>query len=159
MTYAWYVAQTKPNMEQQVVRRLDDQDFTTYCPFLTVRRGIHIRQEPLFRSYVFISLELDEERWKDVTSTKAITHLLPRSDAPLAVSTMDVEMLKKAEIAGFFRSGRIAPGDRVKVFRGKLAGQVLECIESGEDRLRALWSCMNRSVVVDLATADVSVER
>jgi transcriptional antiterminator RfaH len=166
MAFEWYVAKTKPNAERAAARELNNQLFASYLPWLTVRTAHNgamvTRREPLFRGYIFIALDLDddpEERWKKVNSTRAVTTLLPRSDSPLPISTDEVDGLRQAELAGHFRAGDVVPGDRVKVFRGSLAEQVLECIESHGNRIRCLWSCFGALRVVEVPLANVTVLR
>jgi transcriptional antiterminator RfaH len=163
MAYEWYVAKTKPNVERKAKEWLEDQSFACYLPWLLIRKAhygsmISIR-EPLFRGYLFVSLDLDEDGWKCVNSTRYVMGLLPRPDFPLAISTSEVEGLRLEEQAGHFRAGDVFPGDRVRVFRGFLADQVLECIASQGDRIKALWACFGAPRVVDVPTADVTVLR
>lgn len=164
MAFAWYVAQTKPNAERIAVRRLNEQSFTTYLPLLTSRHAkngrVTERKTPLFRGYLFISLDLLDDYWKRVNSTYAVLALLPRSDNPVSIAGRHVESLRTAELNGYFRAGAILPGDRVQVFRGTLAGQVLECIDGGGgSRIKCLWSCLGAMRVVSVPIVDVTVMR
>lgn len=163
MAVAWYVAQTKPNAERQATRRLKAQAFAVYVPMLrnrTASRGtVREQSTPLFPGYVFVRLDLDdpEGHWKAVNSTRAVLTLLPTSERPAAVRAEDVEGLQQAEAQGVFRRGIVAPGERVKVFRGNLANQVLECVANEGERLRCLWYCLGAHRVVSVPAANVLV--
>lgn len=162
------MAQTKPNAEKAASRRLDDQDFATYLPWMTLRapgrRGkMVLEREPLFRSYLFVWLDVEDdpdEAWKRVNSTKAIQTLLPHSDCPLAIPIGEVESLQEAERAGNFVYPRsIATGARLRIQDGMLAGQVLECLTYDGRRglVQALWDCLSRKTVVTIPLNGVRV--
>jgi len=157
----WYVCQTKPNSERQVRRRFEDQGFLAYLPLLSARRAINgrilERKAPLFPGYVFVTLDTDDDEWKPATATKGVLTLLPSSERPRAISARDVEAIRSAESAGLFRSGVVRPGERVRMFRGTLVDQVLECIESKGDRLKLLWNCLGAPRVVYARISDVTV--
>jgi transcriptional antiterminator RfaH len=163
MAALWYCCRTKPLLETTAQRRLLDQRFTTYLPMLTLRRPFKGRvlefREPLFRNYLFVKFDVHDigERWRQINNTKAIASLLPRTEAPDPIADAEVERLQEAEHEGYFRSGIIIPGDRVKVFRGTLVGQVLDCIECRKNRIVALWSCLGSQTRVVLALSDVGV--
>ena len=165
MTFRWYVASTKPNSESKAQRELDRQGFHSYVPRNRVRQVTRGRvgeiSEPLFRGYVFIALDLDgeTEKWKAVNSTRAVMTLLPSGEHPLPILDADIDGLKRAESSGFFRSGMVVPGEKLRVFRGTLVGRVLECISSSADRVQALWDCFGQRVVVSVGLQDVLVMR
>lgn len=164
MAQEWYCARTKPLLETTAERRLQDQGFTTYLPRLTCRKPLKgrmvERREPLFRSYIFVQLDIgfgSGEIWRQVNSTKAVQSLLPYSDSPEAINHIEIEKLQDAEGQGFFRSGIIIPGDKIKVFRGTLVDKVLECIETRRNTVVALWACFGSQRRVVLRLSDVGV--
>lgn len=164
MAIEWYCAQTYPLREMAARRRLRDQEFDVYLPLETVRRPISGRvvdqQKPLFPGYLFVQLDLDddpEQRWKGVSYTKAIMSLLPSSERPEIIQRSQIERLADFEKQGFFKRGTVRPGERVRVWRGMLADQVLECIESHDDRIRCLWNCFGAPRVVNLRISEVTV--
>jgi transcriptional antiterminator RfaH len=163
MTQAWFVARTKPLLEGLAEERLQNQGFTTYLPLLTNRqpfKGRMVeRRAPLFRSYLFVQLDVSDpgESWRAVNSTRAIQSLLPRPERPEPIRPGEIEGLADAELQGFFRKGVILPGDKIKVYRGTLVGQVLTCLEQRRDSVVALWTCFNSETRVILRTTDVGV--
>jgi transcriptional antiterminator RfaH len=166
MAANWYVARTKPLLEAVAEERLQAQGFATYLPLLTSRapyRGRMLeRRAPLFRSYLFVQLDLSQangEIWRAVNSTRAVQSLLPRPEKPQAIAPGQIEGLAEAELEGFFRRGAIIPGDKIKIWRGTLTGQVLTCIECRRDSVVALWSCLNHETRVILRASDVGVYR
>lgn len=163
MPFRWYVAQTKPNAEAAAERRLRKQNFVNHFPRLSVRvvhRGQVIESVvPLLPSYIFVLLNLDanDDRWKRVNSTRAISHLLPASDRPLPIPSTEIHEIIQAEFEGFFRKGQVQPGQRLRVFRGELANQIIECLDSVDGRVSALWACMGQKVKVSVPLDDVTV--
>jgi transcriptional antiterminator RfaH len=164
MPHEWFVARTKPLLEAIAEERLQNQGFTTYLPLLTSRvphRGRVIeRRAPLFRSYLFVRLDLSDasgEMWRQINSTRAVQSLLPRPERPEPIPASQIEGLAECELEGFFRKGLILPGDKIRVYRGTLAGQVLTAIACRRDSVVALWSCFNTETRVILRAADVGV--
>jgi|SRR5262249_39829702 len=161
MPYDWYVCQTKPNAERQVWRRFNDQNFIAYLPLLSARKAvngrIYERKAPLFPGYVFISLDMTSEIWKPATQTRGVLHILPHSDSPRAIAAHHVEDIQRAEGEGLFKCGVVRPGEKVRMFRGTLVDQILECLESKGDRLKLLWNCLGAPRVVYARLADVTV--
>jgi transcriptional antiterminator RfaH len=166
MAANWYCARTKPLLEALAEERLKNQGFQTYLPLLTSReprRGRMIEQRaPLFRSYLFVKLDLEGdagESWRQVNSTRAVHSLLPRAEDPRPIAQREIERLAEFELEGYFRCGVIVPGQKIRVWRGSLAGQVLTCIERRRDCVVALWACLNSETRVILQASDVEVYR
>lgn len=164
MSADWYCARTKPLLEALAEQRLNNQGFETYLPLLTSRdphKGRVVeRRRPLFRSYLFVKLDLSAsggEVWRQVNSTRAVHSLLPRPEDPKPIPASEIERLAEFELEGYFRRGIILPGDKIKVYRGTLAGQVLTCLARRRDSIVALWACLNRETRVILRTSDVGV--
>jgi len=166
MAHAWYVVQSKPNAEREALRRLRNQSFECYLPMLTVRRYVRGRMcerlEPLFRGYLFVKMAIDDiedHAWKAVGSTQGVLTVLPTCEHPEAVRDSEVDALIDAELHGYFRLGAVLPGERLKMFRGSLVNQVLECIKVQGERISCLWSCFGAQRVVHVHLADVTVLR
>ena len=152
MSYRWFVAQVYPNCESVVERRLNRQLFATHLPRRTTRvprRGkIMERAGPCFPGYLFVLLDLAGEAWKSACYTRGVLRLLPVSERPLPVQTSEVLELHQAELDGALVSGIVTPGSRLRVYRGALARQVIECLAVDDERglVKALWDCFGRKV-------------
>jgi len=152
MSFRWYVAQVYPNAEAVAERRLNRQLFATHLPRRTTRtprRGrIVERLNPCFPGYLFVLLDLASESWKGACYTRGVLRLLPVSERPLPVETSEVLELHQAELDGALVSGTVAPGSRLRVYRGALARQVIECLAVDDEKglVKALWECMGRKV-------------
>jgi transcription antitermination factor NusG len=152
MALRWYVAQTYPNTEAAAERRLNRQLFMTHLPRRTTRTPRHGRivehVGPCFPGYLFVLLDVTGEAWKGACYTRGVLRLLPVSERPIAVRAEEVIELHEAEIDGALVSGLVNPGSRLRVYRGVLARQVIECLAVDDERglVKALWDCMGRRV-------------
>jgi transcription antitermination factor NusG len=163
--FRWYVCQTHPNAEAAAERRLNRQLFATHLPRRTTRvprRGkIMERAGPCFPGYLFVLLDLVGESWKGATYTRGVVRLLPVSERPLPVETSEVLELHQAELDGALVSGIVTPGSRLRVYRGALARQVIECLAVDDERglVKALWDCFGRKVETVVPLDAVTVLR
>jgi transcriptional antiterminator RfaH len=150
--FRWYVAQVYPNAEAAAERRLNRQLFATHLPRRTTRtprRGrIVTRLNPCFPGYLFVLLDIAGEAWKSACYTRGVLRLLPISECPLPVQTAEVLELHQAELDGALVSGIVTPGSRLRVYRGALARQVVECLAVDDERgiVHALWEALGRRV-------------
>ena len=165
MTYRWFVAQVYPNSEAAAERRLNRQLFATHLPRRTTRvprRGkIMERAGPCFPGYLFVLLDIAGEAWKAATNTRGVLRLLPVSERPLPVQTSEVLELHQAELDGALVSGIVTPGSRLRVYRGALARQVVECLSVDDERgvVHALWEALGRRVECSVPLDAVTVLR
>ena len=165
MAYLWYVAQTHPNAEAAAERRLNRQFFATHLPRRTIRAPRHgkivARAAPCFPGYLFVLLDVAGEAWKSACYTRGLMRLLPISERPLPVQTSEVLELHQAELDGALVSGIVEPGSRLRVYRGALARQVIECLAVDDERglVHALWNCMGRRTEITVPLDAVTVLR
>lgn len=163
--FRWYVCQTHPNCEGAAERRLNRQLFATHLPRRTTRvprRGrIMERAGPCFPGYLFVLLDIAGEAWKAATNTRGVLRLLPISERPLPVETTEALELHQAELDGALVSGIVTPGSRLRVYRGALARQVIECLAVDDEKglVKALWDCFGRRVETVVPLDAVTVLR
>ena len=93
----WYAVYTKPNYEKKVASLLSKRKIENFCPLNSIkiqsfRRGKTIK-EPLFKSYVFVNLTLDE-----ITQIKGIDgviSLLYWMGKPAIIKGQEIEAIKE----------------------------------------------------------------
>jgi transcription antitermination factor NusG len=65
LTSHWYALYTKPRWEKKVHALLTDKKIESYCPLNKVRKKWSDRmktvEEPLFKSYVFVRVNEEEQ--------------------------------------------------------------------------------------------------
>jgi transcriptional antiterminator RfaH len=143
MTSRWYVVQTQPHAESKAMGHLIRQDFAVYLPRYLKRRR-HARKvdmvaAPLFPRYLFVTVDLETQRWRSIQSTTGVSRLVCNGDEPAPVPPAVVEALQGREDAGGFvqleRCPQFAPGERVRVVDGVFADS-LGLFEGMADRER-----------------------
>jgi transcriptional antiterminator RfaH len=143
MTSRWYVVQTQPHAESKAMGHLIRQDFSVYLPRYLKRRR-HARKvdmvaAPLFPRYLFVTVDLETQRWRSIQSTTGVSRLVCNGDEPAPVPPAVVEALQGREDAGGFvqleRRPQFAPGERVRVVDGVFADS-LGLFEGMADRER-----------------------
>ncbi len=159
----WAVANTKPSREAVARDGLERQDFTVYCPMLK-KRVRHARQtrdvmRALFPGYLFVQMPRETARWRPISFTTGIRHLVKCGDGPGVVGDSFVRALKAREINGAIvrpaEPYRI--GQPVRLTGGALMGQIATIIELDErDRLLVLMQLLSRPVKVRVEAADVA---
>jgi transcriptional antiterminator RfaH len=125
-TSRWFVVQTQTNREAKAVYNLERQGFETYFPrYLKKRRHarkIDTVRAPLFPRYVFVAIDVAQQRWRSIYSTVGVTKLLCIGELPAPVPPGVVEQLKlREDDAGNIRIEKRAPfnaGDAIRVLDG-----------------------------------------
>lgn len=153
----WYVVHTHAHAEETALRNLTQQGFSAFLPQYKKRRR-HARRTDyvraaLFPRYLFVAMDIARARWRAVTSTIGVTHLICHGDRPAPVppaiiddlrARMDEEGLVSVEPKAPFM-----PGEMVKVTGGALADShgLFQCL-TDEDRVIVLLDLMGRQLKV-----------
>jgi transcriptional antiterminator RfaH len=143
MTSRWYVVQTQPHAERKAIGHLVRQGFAAYLPRYLKRRR-HARKietvaAPLFPRYLFVTVDMETQRWRSIHSTFGVSRLVCNGDEPAPVPAAVVAALQGREDAGGFvqleQRPRFAPGERVRIVDGVFADS-LGLFEGMADRER-----------------------
>jgi transcriptional antiterminator RfaH len=129
MTSRWYVVQTQPHAETKAMGHLIRQGFDAYLPRYLKRRRHARRVEmvaaPLFPRYLFVTVDMETQRWRSIHSTTGVARLVCNGDDPAPVPLEVVATLQRREdTSGFVKLERrqqFAPGERVRVVDGVFA--------------------------------------
>jgi transcription antitermination factor NusG len=93
----WYAVYTRPHWEKRVAKRLEDKGIITYCPLNKVMRQWHDRKkmvlEPLFRSYVFVYVDLNDRT--QVLQTIGALNFVNWLGRPAPISEKEIEEIRK----------------------------------------------------------------
>jgi transcriptional antiterminator RfaH len=158
-TARWYVARTHPRAEAKAAAHLDRQGFSTYFPrYLKSRR--HARRvetiaAPLFPRYLFVSVNMETQRWRSIQSTVGVMQLVRNGEEPAAISNRIIEDLKNREgELGFIKLDHrqmFRLGDKLRVVDGVFCDS-LGLFEgmSDRDRVTILLDLLGRKVRVRL---------
>jgi transcriptional antiterminator RfaH len=143
MTSRWYVVQTQPHAESKAMAHLIRQGFAAYLPRYLKRRR-HARKvetvaAPLFPRYLFVTVDMETQRWRSIHSTTGVSRLVCNGDEPAPVPPAVVTALQGREDASGFvqleRRPQFAPGEHVRIVDGVFADS-LGLFEGMADRER-----------------------
>lgn len=155
----WYVAQTRPRAEVLAVAHLNRQGFPTYLPRYLKRRRharrVEIVAAPFFPRYLFVSVDMETQRWRSIQSTLGVSRLVCNGDQPAVVDNRIIESLHQRENdLGFIqldRRPRFQVGEKVRILDGAFSDS-LGLYEGMTDRERVtiLLDLLGRKVRVIL---------
>lgn len=121
-TSRWYLAYTHARSEAKAGKHLERQKFQTYIPkfkrLKRVRQKIKSIDTPLFARYIFIKIDMNTQRWRSISSTVGIHHLICNGDMPVPVSSDVIAALEAREVDGFINLDDMKKGDPVRVVDG-----------------------------------------
>lgn len=160
----WYVAQTLSGKERIAVVNLQRQSFRSFCPyFLKVRkraRRLESAHIPLYPGYVFVSFDVDCDRWQSINGTLGVKRLIAfDSSKPQPMPDLVMAYLLSQSRAGRITEPRkeLQVGDVVRVVQGPFAEQ-MATIESLSDggRVRVLLDILGGAIKVQLRSVAVA---
>jgi transcription elongation factor/antiterminator RfaH len=157
----WYAVQTRPRGESLALRHLQNQGFEAYCPRLRRIRAIGRNKvttlDPFFPGYLFVSIDLERQRWRSVNGTIGVLRLVGfgngESGRPSPVPPGLVERIRELSDGDELRfKERLCRGDAVRVTAGPFAELcgVLETAGSHE-RVTILLDILSKSTRVTIS--------
>lgn len=164
----WYAVQSRAHEENRAESNLARQGFETWLPRYWKKRRHAGRAEsvlrPLFPRYLFVSLDLDAERWRKILSTYGVMNLVGTSDGPTLIPDGIIEALKaRADDDGAFtlaHARRLRKGDAVHITGGAMEA-LSGVFEEIDDRQRVvvLLQLLGREVRVSVPPDDVEAKK
>lgn len=152
----WFVARTKTHAEERAVWHLRNQGFEAYVPRYQ-KQIRHARKtenvlRPLFPGYVFVDIDVENQRWRAVNGTVGVIELVQFGSGPKPIDAKIIDAIRDREDSSGAVS--LAPdglqkGDRVRVCDGSFIDHtaLLEEI-SDSKRVILLLNLMGRAVRV-----------
>src|SRR5207244_8206446 len=153
----WFLVHTQPKSEWRAKLHLGAQGFRTYLPEIqkTIRhaRKLSTVRAPLFPRYLFITLDLERDRWLSVRSTVGVSRLFTTKDGrPVPVPVGIVESLIEHSDGTVTRlDAGLVKGQQVRILCGPFAdfiGTLERLNEAG--RVQVLLKLMGSAVPVSL---------
>jgi transcriptional antiterminator RfaH len=126
LTSRWYVAQTCRRAEATAAGHLNRQGFPTFIPRFLKRtwhaRRVKMVAAPLFPHYLFVSVDIERQRWRSIQSTFGVSRLVCNGDSPAVVDNAIIENIRQRENElGFIQLDQrpcFKPGEKVRVLDG-----------------------------------------
>lgn len=151
----WYVVLTRPHNEIRALFHLKQQGYRAFCPYLrkNIRhaRKTEIRLLPMFKNYLFLNLDIEQERWRSVNGTFGVSRLLMQDERPQPVPVGIVEaLLSRVDTNGAIDfASRFKIGQNVKLTYGPFTDFIgqLEYLDD-QGRVRVLLDLMGQEISV-----------
>ena len=151
----WYVLYTKSRYEKAVAAKLAQLDIEVYCPLLKRKKLWSDRwkwvEEPLFRSYCFVSLE-DKDR-DSVFKVNGVVQYVYYCGKPAIIREKEMDLLKSWLIQ-YDHDSVIAESlnvnDRIKIRSGALMDKEAAVLMSKGNYVLLFLEDLGLQVKVDL---------
>ena len=151
----WYVIYTKSRYEKAVADKLNLLGIEVYCPLLKRKKLWSDRwkwvEEPLFRSYCFVSLE---EKDKDlVFSVPGVVRYVYHCGQPATIREKEMNLLKKwlnEYDHDSLEAGNLNVNDRIRIRSGALLDKEAKVLVSKGNYALLLLEDLGLQVKVDL---------
>lgn len=162
---SWYLAYTRPRMENTALSNLEQQGFRAYVPmYKTFRRsttGLQACFEPLFPRYIFLSPSSPRQSLATVSSTKGICHLVrfgaeaARVEPELLDHIRDFE--RQRNEAHLDTISPIQPGTRVRIRHNALRGMEGLVVSIAKHRVTFLLQVLGREKQITVEHTDLEL--
>lgn len=158
----WYAVYTQLHRELRAQAQLQNQNYQVYLPKRnkTVRHARKLKTvpSPFFPRYLFITLDLTVDQWRNVNSTFGVCSLIMAGEQPHPIPQGVVEaMMAATDAAGYLSfAQKLMIGGTVRLLAGPFAdrlGTLDRLDDSG--RVRVLLDIMGGTVPVRLSAAQV----
>ena len=113
----WYLVKTKPRQENVAIKNLENQEYITYCPTVTIKNK-HI---VLFPGYLFIHLDKERDNWSPIRSTKGVVNFVRFGLNFAQVPDIVIKFLKANEPINkekFINLNSLKSGDKIQITDG-----------------------------------------
>ena len=151
----WYVLYTKSRYEKAVADKLALLGIEVYCPLLKRKKLWSDRwkwvEEPLFRSYCFVSLE-DKAR-DSVFTVPGVVRYVYHCGKPAIIREKEMDLLKSWLMQydhDSIEAGNLNVNDRIRIRSGALMDKEAEVLESKGNYALLLLEDLGLQVKVDL---------
>ena len=131
---AWYAVYTKSRTEKKVTMRLQQAGIEAYCPVNKREKQWSdrkkITEEPLFRSYVFVNIDLDQQG-SIVRRTLGVVNFVYWLNKPAVIQDDEILAIQQflSEHAAVEVFGNtLQVGDFITIDAGALKGQKAEVV-------------------------------
>ncbi len=131
----WYAIYTNPRAEKKVTEQLSTLGISVYLPLQTVVKQWSDRkkkiEEPLFKSYVFVCIEMERERSTVLGVDGVVKFVRIGGEVPIIrdeiICTIKLSLKGYSDI--IVKQGTFTPNQQVEIIAGALKGHTATIIE------------------------------
>ena len=164
MDFHWYALRSKPRKEEVVCKQVSDHGIEVFFPQLRVNpvNPRARKYKPYFPGYLFVHLDLNNERAHNIQWMPFTTGLVTFGDEPATIPDNLIVAIQHRVIEIAASGGEVflglRPGDPVSIDYGPFQGYeaIFDCRVSGNERVRVLLTWLDsRRVPVELNASDL----
>jgi transcription antitermination factor NusG len=156
----WYAVYTRSRWEKKVAERLTEKGIINYCPLNKVVRQWHDRKkiimEPLFRSYVFVRIDLKDQL--PVLETNGIVNFVYWLGKPALIKDEEIQLIR--QFIHEYTNVRVEKenfqiNDMVMVSGGPLISQEGRVVEIKKKTVKLSLTSLRVALVAEVDRANV----
>lgn len=161
----WYVIHTLPRGEEIALQHLQQQGYEAFLPrFHKTRRHarkVEVVIAPLFPRYMFVSLDLETDRFLPINSTRGVAYVVRQKGAPMPVPQGVIEeLMVRADVKEVVPLSSLElfnAGTTLEILEGAFAGQtgIFEKMSDSE-RVQLLLNVLGREVKIAVSLHSVA---
>jgi transcriptional antiterminator RfaH len=113
----WYLIKTKSGQEHIAINNLENQEYSSYCPTVTIKN----KRIVLFPGYLFVYLDKERENWSPIRSTKGVINFVRFGLDYAQVPDTVIKFLKANELINkekLNNLNRFKSGDKIQITDG-----------------------------------------
>lgn len=158
MEKKWYALYTKPRWEKKVDSLLIKKEIETWCPLQKIQRQWSDRkkiiEEPLFKSYVFVHIDISERT--PVLMTDGVLNFVYHVGKPAVIRDEEIEIIKKylsdteASISIQSLQG-LDPDTRIKVNHGIFMDNTGTVVKGGNNKVYVKLESLGQVMIVEFS--------
>ena len=152
----WYLIKTKSRQELVAIKNLENQEYSTYCPTVTIKNK-HI---VLFPGYLFIYLDNKKENWSPIRSTKGVVNFVRFGLNFAQVPDTIIKFLKANELINkekLNNLNRFKSGDKIQITDGVFKNCVAIFKSSkSEERVILLMNLLGQQQTINIKKTSIT---
>ena len=153
----WYLVKTKLRQENVAIKNLENQEYSTYCPTVTINNKSIV----LFPGYLFIYLDKKKENWSPIRSTKGVVNFVRFGLNFALVPDTVIEFLKSNQLINkekLKNLNKFKSGDKVLIKDGVFKNCVAIFKSSkSEERVILLMNLLGQQQAINIKKESVIV--
>jgi len=152
----WFLIKTKSRQENVAIKNLENQEYSTYCPTVTIDN----KNIVLFPGYLFIYLDKKQENWSTIRSTKGVVNFVRFGLNFARVPDTVIEFLKANQLVNkekLKNLNKFKPGDKIQITDGIFKNCVAIFKSSkSEERVILLMNLLGQQQTINIKKTSIT---